>query len=180
MDPKFDQANKDESSENVQSKIEALGGDEKEFFTVKQTSSEALEDINEIRWGNQIDKETAKKLSDHIADLEEKASDPLIGKIGKEKARDILELEKERVKQKVESGISQAKSIPELYKVIDRSGGIQGSRDSFSPEELKKAIDAVVNVSRKTGNITGDQLITRSFGLRDRVTEIIEAEIKRQ
>jgi len=71
----------------------------------------------------------------------------------------------------LEESISKAENFEDLIKVIEKSDGIQGSRDFWSTEELKTYIDD----ARMGMDIIN---ITRTGGLRKRVGELIEEEKK--
>ena len=61
-------------------------------------------------------------------------------------------------------------SWEELYDALDLAGGVQGSRDFYSAEELKSTIEAV-----RSGTLAPDS-ITRTGGLREKVKELIKKE----
>lgn len=95
----------------------------------------------------------------------------------RQKVADLLESEKDKLPE-LEKKISNVGSVSELYKVLNSVEGIQGSDQFYSSKELVERIEAVRDVSKKTGAVTGFLLITESAGLRDKITELIEKEIK--
>ena len=66
--------------------------------------------------------------------------------------------------------IGSAKNFAELYGIIDKMKGFQGSRDFFDANQLKK----LINDARFHGGELNN--ITRAEGLRNKVKELIEAE----
>jgi len=74
--------------------------------------------------------------------------------------------------EKLKKDIAAAKNFDELLKVIEASGGIQGRTEFFTPEELKERISLVRNGS----NI---DFITHSGGLKEKVSELIKATVRK-
>lgn len=75
-------------------------------------------------------------------------------------------LERERV------GIQDAGSFDELFDLLETlaemEGGIHGTQKTYSPQELRKQIDRVRNGHRSINSIT------RSYGIRDKVEELLQ------
>lgn len=67
---------------------------------------------------------------------------------------------------KVEQLIRSASSLPELYKVIQDVGGIQGSSEHYSADQIWERVRAYVN------NQADENVITRTGGLREKVKEL--------
>lgn len=66
-----------------------------------------------------------------------------------------------------EEEIHAAKSFDELYHAIERVGNVKGTQTTYSPSDLKDLVEAV-----RHGEDT--RYITRSLGLREKVTELME------
>ncbi|HEV8601145.1 MAG TPA: hypothetical protein VGQ87_00920 [Patescibacteria group bacterium] len=65
------------------------------------------------------------------------------------------------------AAIASSTTFDELYQALEMLGGVQGSKQRHSAEELK----ATINLVRK-----GQErpiAVTRSLGLRDKVTELL-------
>ncbi len=69
-------------------------------------------------------------------------------------------------KPNIEQLIQSVSSLPELYKVIQNAGGIQGSSENYSAEQIWERIRAYVN------NQAEENIITRTGGLREKVKEL--------
>lgn len=66
--------------------------------------------------------------------------------------------------------IKDARTMEELFSIIDSLDGVQGSQENFSSEQLKDIIQKVQNEELNTS------YITRSYGLRDKVEELLNKE----
>ena len=62
--------------------------------------------------------------------------------------------------------IKNTNSLPELYKVIEGLGGIQGSSEFYSSDQLWERVRAYIN------NEANENVITKTGGLRDKVIEL--------
>jgi len=141
---------KGKSMEKIDKQREEL--DEK-YTELENKEFKTPEDIEEIA---RIEKEH-KELSEQSKKIDGKKE----------------EKEKKIAPEDLEKSISKAKNFEDLIKVIEKSGGIQGSRDFWSIEELKGFIDLARN-----GVDTIH--ITRTGGLRKKVEELIEEEKKKK
>jgi glutamate synthase domain-containing protein 2 len=72
----------------------------------------------------------------------------------------------ENKKLNIEQLIQSTSSLPELYKVIQNAGGIQGSSENYSAEQLWERVRAYVNGEAE------ETVITRTGGLREKVKEL--------
>jgi hypothetical protein len=69
-------------------------------------------------------------------------------------------------------GIENVNSFNELYERIRRSGGIQGSREFYTPDKLINIIEQVRHNHRPPN------FITNTFGIRDIVERLLETDAK--
>lgn len=71
---------------------------------------------------------------------------------------------------KQEAGIGGATDFTQLFQTIDSMGKIQGSQQTFEPNQLKQLINGVRSEREPIDSIT------RAGGLRDKVAELIKAD----
>jgi len=107
----------------------------------------------QIQWA----KMHAKKLIEMMRESESKKEIE-----GKNK-KNTIETEEDR-----KAKISNAKNFEELFSAIEEIGTIDGTKEKYSPEELKQIINQVRN-----GDIR-NTYVTRTYGLRDKVVELLE------
>jgi len=69
-------------------------------------------------------------------------------------------------------GISEAKDFDELYRVLEATGGLQGSQKFYDAAELKETIEKI------RGGYSRLNQITRAEGLRDKVSELALKEME--
>jgi hypothetical protein len=69
-------------------------------------------------------------------------------------------------KPNIEELIQGASSLPELYKVVQNIGEIQGSSENYSAEQIWERVRAYVNGEAE------ETIITRTGGLREKVKEL--------
>jgi len=166
--------------------------DNKEYITpddieekkkIEKEHQKLSDQVKEIEKGKDMEKidKQRKELDEKYAELENKEfkTSEDIEKIARiEKGHKELSKQSKKIDGKkekkitpedLEEGISKAKNFEDLIKVIEKSGGIEGSRDFWSIEELKGFIDLARNG-------VDTIYITRTGGLRKKVEELIEEE----
>lgn len=128
----------------------------------------SLEAVMERMGGNKQDKEKDKELKTvpEIISAEgktflEKQRAEAIGKAGNKEIEKQTDLEK---------NIAGSESFEDLLKVIETSGGIQGSQEFFDVDNLKNIINKVKNGD---SDITA---VTRTGGLRQKVGSLLALE----
>lgn len=87
-----------------------------------------------------------------------------------ENLKNSLEVTGEKIKNmenQEEVSFEDAKNFEDLFNLINRTDGIQGSEKKYEPAQLKIIIDKVINGEK------GFNVITRTGGLRRKVHEIL-------
>lgn len=171
-----EQKNKRNPDWQEERKVPSVSGREAESVLVgggtkKENDKEipsSLEAAMERMGGNKQDKEKDKELKTvpEIISAEgktflEKQRAEAIGKAGNKEIEKQTDLEK---------NIAGSESFEDLLKVIETSGGIQGSQEFFDVDSLKNIINKVKNGD---SDITA---VTRTGGLRQKVGSLLALE----
>lgn len=72
----------------------------------------------------------------------------------------------------MEKQVKNCKTLCDVRRVVEDNGGVQGSSHFYSPEAFNTTLIKVVEGELPV------MYITRSFGLRDKVAEILDIKIQ--
>lgn len=155
---------------SIESQIEKLEDDERKFFEIQKRTQEVISELDVLRYEGKINDQDWRKMAERISFLQQEAVNPLAEKIDREKQENIRELFIKQLDKETQKGISESNDFEELYKTIYRSGGLQSTKDFFTPDKLKSIIDRA-----RKGEIDTNH-ITRTGGLRERVEDLLKTE----
>lgn len=127
--------------------------------------SKELNDLRDKKIKDQGDGNTDNEIKQKEAEYTD-----IINEIRKEKSEqqniNPLNRVREDFQKKEQGNIQSATSLPELYKILKENGGMQGSTEHYSADQIWDRIRAYVN-----GEVD-ENVITRTDGLREKVKEL--------
>lgn len=176
-----------EIMESVNSSNSIAGGQMDSLGDKGRIRDRQEELVSEARWGSFVSKYPEKAIA--YAEKNEYIAKALKGEDDKKKYWEGVE---KNTQEKVRIGIESAKNVEELISVLGQTESIQGSDKKYNTKELSQNIRDISSLvwthikPGQSGKLFEGQNpmllneITRAYGLRDKVQDLIEKEYKQR